>query len=830
MYLLLGNNRAMLRNYFKIMIRNLWKRKVFTLINLLGLSFGMAICILLGLYIHNELGYDNFHERGDQIYRLALERKYPGRSAFKGKIPRSIGEAVKKEFPEVLESVRVMDDGPERVSINIDGKLLSENKILTVDSNFFRVFTGNFIQGDKQTALQKPGTVVLNESTARWFFGSPEKAMGRGLSINGPLNKFIVAGVCSDWPEKSHLQFNILTTTSGVPFMSEPEYVYFGPYTYLLLNKNVSAARLENKLLYVVNKYVAPVISPLFGESYKQFVTEGNGYRYFLQSIKDIHLNSNLEDELLPAGSMRSIEVLSVIAIFILFLACINFINLSTAVSLERAREVGIRKTFGSDRKQLMRQFITESVLFSLFCLIVAMLLVLLLIPVMNNISGNELSFRFLLNPWRLVSVFGFAIFVGLLAGLYPALVLSSFQPMLVLKGKFRSNRFGIALRNGLVVFQFAISVILIICTIMVNRQMQYMTSDRIGFKKDHIITIERVGFLRGMQGGDHRASFANEISKIAGVENITECDQLPGHDESGGGATWVALDNNASRTQRMLQVDDNYAKLLDLEMKEGRFFSKEYSTDSLSVILNETAVEDFGLKNPIGARLISKEPYMNPPNGKSQNIFTVVGVLKDFHYQSMRRKIAPLIIINSNKFGWGSVGVRIRGNQFKTTLAEIEKTWEQFDPKDPFLFDFLDQNLAALYKSEQTEQKIFTIFSLLAIGIASIGLFGLTAYSTIQRSREIGIRRVLGAMPGNIIMILSGNFLKLVVIAAFIAFPFAWWIMYEWLQNFSYRVDIPLWVFLLAGSIATLIAMLTISYQAIRAAVAKPVESLRSE
>jgi putative ABC transport system permease protein len=816
----------MMRNYFKIMIRNLWKRKVFTLINLLGLSFGMAVCILLALYIQNELGYDQFQERGDQIYRLAMERIYPGRSAFKGKIPRSVGPAVKKEFPEVLECVRVMDNGPEKVRIDVDGKQFSENKILTADSNFFRVFTGNFLLGAKQTALQKPGTVVLNETTATKFFGSPEKAMGRGISINGSPNKFIVAGVCDDWPAKSHLQFNILTSTSGLQFMNQPEYVYFGPYTYLLVNKNASAAALESKLPLVVNKYVGPVIAPLFGEPYKQFVTEGNGYRYFLQPIKDIHLNSNLEDELLPTGSMRTIRLLGVIAIFILFLACINFINLSTAVSLERAREVGIRKTFGSGRYQLVRQFIAEAVLFSLFCMIVAMLLVFLLIPVMNNISGNDLSFDYLLEPWTLALVFAFSILVGLLAGLYPALVLSSFQPMMVLKGKFRSNRMGIALRNGLVIFQFSISVILIICTIIVNMQMSFMTGDRVGFKQDHIIAIERVGFLRGRSGDDHRMSFTNEISKIAGVENVTECDQLPGSDETGGGGTWVALDNNASRTQKIYQADDHYARLLDLEMKEGRFFSKDYSTDSLSVILNEKAVEDFGLKNPIGARLISKEPGLNPSDGKSQYVFTVVGVLKDFHYQSMHRKIAPLIIINSNKFGWGSLGVRIRGNQFKPALAEIEKTWKQFDPTDPFLFDFLDQNLAAQYKSEQTEQKIFTMFSLLAILIASVGLFGLAAYSSIQRSREIGIRRVLGAMPGNIIMILSRDFLMLVVIASFIAFPLAGWAMHKWLQNFSYRVDISWWVFLLAGSIAALIAMLTISYQAIRAAVANPVKA----
>ncbi len=819
----------MLSNYFKIVLRNFRKRKVFSLINLFGLATGTAICLLLILYIQNELDYDANQERGDQIYRLALERKYPGRSAFRGGIPRSIGQAVKAEFPEVLESVRVINFSNEG-QITAGEKVFTEKHVMMADSNFFRVFTGKFLIGDINTALQKPGTAVLNETTAKKYFGSVENAMGKVIDDG---MKYVVSAVCKDWPEKSHFQFNVLMSTSGLNDFNNPEYVYFGPYTYLLLNKNVSPISLEAKLPFIVDKYVSANVARLFGESYEKFVAEGNGYRYFLQPLKKIHLNSELEDELMPVGSARVILIFGAIGVFILFLACVNFINLSTALSVERAKEVGIRKTFGSRKTELIGQFLSESVLFSIASMLLALLFVFLLTPVLNKISGSELGFSYFLYPLRLSMIFVFSVLVGIVAGLYPAFVLSSFNPIMVLKGRFKSNKIGIALRNGLVIFQFAISVILIICTLVVNRQMQYMLGDALGFNKDHIVRMDGIWQLRTMKSGDTvrdgRQAFVDELLKIPGVDEVTES-ELPGNDESGGGGTWVSLNNNTSRTQKVMQVDYKYLNLLGLQLKEGRFFSKELATDSLSMVMNESAAEDFQLKNPIGARMISKEGFLNSTNGKEQNVFTIVGVVKDFHFQSLHKKIAPLIFLNSNKFGWGNIGVLIKGDHFKTTMATMEKTWKRFDAKDDFRFSFLDQNIATLYKSEQTEQTLFTIFSLLAIVIACIGLLGLASYSTLQRTKEISIRKVLGAMPGDIMMILSQDFLKLIVIASLIAFPIAWWAMHKWLQNFSYRLDTSWWIFLSGGLIAAVIAMLTISYQAIKAAFSNPVKSLKTE
>jgi len=820
------------------MIRGLVKRKAFTLINLIGLAAGMAICLLLTLYIQNELGYDLYQERGDHIYRLDSERKYPDRSAFFSSIPRSIGQAVRKEFPEVLESTRifVFDDGQNGrgAMVAVGEKVFTEKKaVLMVDSNFFSVFTGHFLQGDGNSALQHPGTAILNESSAKRYFGSVENAMGKELIVDD-FSHCLITGVCKDWPEKSHFQFSVLISRSGMDSINQPDYVYFTTRTYFLLNKNASAPALEAKLPLIVDKYVAGTIPGAFGESYSQFVAEGNGYHYSLQPLRKIHLYSEVEDDFRPVVSIRIILWLGAIGAFILFLACVNFINLSTALSTERAREVGIRKTFGSRKGELVWQFLSESVLFSMVSMLLALVLAYLFTPLLNKVSGNELSFYYFLHPGRLLVVFGFSVLVGLAAGLYPSLVLSSFEPMLVLKGRFKSNPRGIALRNGLVIFQFAISVILIICTIVVNKQMQFVLGDQLGFKRDHIINVEGTRQLvnRNNKGEvtDNRQAFVDEVSKIAGVEDITECGELPGSNESAGGNTWVAIDNNVSRTDKYIPVDDKYTDLLGLQLKEGRSFSRAFTTDSFSIMLNESAVEDFGLKKPIGTRFICKEPWMNPADGKSQFIYTVIGVVKNYHFQSLRKKIRPLIFTNSNQTGWGSAGIRIKGDHFKSVVAEIGDTWKRFDPKHDFRFSFLDRTVADQYKAEETEQKIFTIFSLLAILIACVGLFGLVAYSTIQRSKEISIRKVLGASSGDIILILSRDFLGLVMIASMIAFPLAWWGMHKWLQDFSYRVNITWWVFGQAGTAAVLIAFATISFQAIKAAIANPVKNLKAE
>ena len=817
----------MFRNYFKVAFRNLLKRKGFSLINILGLATGMAVCLLIILFIQSELSYDKHHEKADNIYRVVLERSYPGRATSYSIIPQSIGAAIKAEYPEVLESTRLFNlGGNGSFFLRIGEKTFEEKRVLAADSNFFRVFSSKMLHGDATTALQNPNSAVLNESTAKRYFGSSD-AVGKQFVTDGDdtTQTFIVTGVVADWPDNSHFLFDMLISTNTFQFTRRPNYVGFAAHTYLLLNPNASYLALEGKFPAMIKKYVSPEINRVFNQSWEDFQKAGNGYKYYLQPLPKIHLISDLEAELRPNGSMTAVYIFAIVAVFILFLACINFINLSTARSVERAREVGIRKTFGSERKALIGQFLIESVFVSLVSMVLAFALILLLIPAFNSISGKTLTAAYFLQPSWIMLLVVFVLITGIVAGLYPAFVLSSFNPIMVLKGRFKSNKYGLALRNGLVIFQFAISVILIIATIVVNIQMKYMLGNKLGFKKDHVIVVERTDLVE-----DQFPAFKNELLGISGVESASGTSTMPGN-QNFFGTTWQEVGSKSPMTGRGMIVDEDYNKTLGLELKEGRFFSKDFSTDTLSVVLNEKAAKELGLKTAIGSRLTSTDEFFNGPDNAIYT-YNVIGVVKDFHYHSLHEPISPLVIINSRKFGSrsGLMALRVTGDNFKSSLAGIENAWKKFVKEKPFNYYFLDRTLAAQYKAEQTTQRIFTIFSGLAIFIACIGLLGLAAYATQQRTREISIRKILGASESSIVTMLSKDFLKLVLISSAIAFPLAWWAMNKWLQDFAYRVDVGWWIFIAAAMLAVLIALLTISTQALKAAFTSPVKNLRTE
>jgi len=817
----------MFKNYFKVAFRNLLKRKGFSLINILGLTTGMAVCLLIVLFIQSELSYDKHNEKADDIYRVVLERSYPGRSTSYSIIPQSIGAAIKAEYPEVLESTRLFNlGGNGSFFLRIGEKTFEEKRVLAADSNFFRVFTSKMLHGDATTALQNPNSAVLNESTAKKYFGS-SNAVGKQFFTDGDdtTQTFLVTGVVADWPDNAHFLFDMLISTNTFQFVRRPNYTGFAAHTYLLLNPNSSYQALEQKFPAIIKKYVSPEINRVFNQSWEDFQKAGNGYKYYLQPLTRIHLISDLEAELRPNGSMTAVYIFAIVAIFILFLACINFINLSTARSLERAREVGIRKTFGSEKKALIGQFLIESVLISLVSMFLAFGLIILLIPAFNSISGKALTASYFLQPTWILLLIVFVLITGFVAGLYPAFVLSSFNPIMVLKGRFKSNKYGLALRNGLVIFQFAISVILIIATIVVNSQMKYMLGNKLGFKKDHVIVVERTDLLE-----DQFPAFKNELLNISGIESASGTSTMPGN-QNFFGVTWQEVGSRSPMTGRGMIVDEDYNKTLGLELKEGRFFSKDFSTDTLSVVVNEKAAIELGLKTAIGSRLTSTSEFLNGPDGALYT-YTVIGVVRDFHYHSLHEPISPLVIVNSKRFGGrsGLMALRVTGDNFKTSLAGTENVWKKFVKEKPFNYYFLDKTLAAQYKAEQTTQRIFTIFSGLAIFIACIGLLGLAAYATQQRTREISIRKVLGASESSIVTMLSKDFLKLVLVSFAIAFPLAWWAMNKWLQDFAYRVDIGLWIFLAAGILAALIALLTVSTQALKAAFTNPVKNLRTE
>ena len=802
------------------------KRKGYSIINVFGLATGMAVCLLIVLFIQSEVSYDKYQGKGDNIYRTVLERRYPGRTSSYALIPQSIGGAIKKEHPEVLESTRLFNFGNPNFFMRVDDKVYEEQNAFAVDSNFFRVFTGEFLFGDVTTALMLPNSVVLSEATAIKMYGSAEQAIGKQFQTDGDENNtFRVTGVCKDWPANSHFSFNVLLSAISFPFTREPNYVGFSAYTYLLLHPNANPDALEVKFPAMIEKYVAGEIGRQFGQSFKNFQAAGNGYHYYLQPLRKIHLTSDLEAELAPNGNINSIYIFGIIAVFILFLACINFVNLSTARSVERAREVGIRKTFGSGKKALIGQFLVESMFISIAAFILAFGLMFILLPLFNDIAGKNLTVQYFFQPVQLSILFLFAIVVGIVAGLYPAFVLSSFKPTLVLKGRFKSNKQGLVLRNSLVVFQFAISVILIISAIIVNQQMKYMLSGNLGFKKDHIITIDRADLLQNRVG-----AFKTELSKIPGVERASATSSVPGL-QNFFGITFQKSNSRESLTGRGIVADEDYAKTLDLELKQGRFFSSSFGTDTLSVVLNEKAVQELGLTDPIGARLTTLDNNFNAPDGSSYT-YRVVGVLKDFHFQSLHQTITPLIFINAAKFEvlTQQVAVRIKGDNFSSSIKTLENLWKQFVNDRALHYTFLDQTIAAQYESEQTTQRIFTTFSSLAIFIACIGLLGLVAYTTQQRTKEISIRKVLGASAASILGMLSKDFLKLVTVASIIGFPLAWWAMSKWLEDFAYRVNISLWVFVAAAFGALAIALITISFQSIKAAISNPAKNLRSE
>ncbi|MEP7268019.1 MAG: FtsX-like permease family protein, partial [Saprospiraceae bacterium] len=624
--------------------------------------------------------------------------------------------------------------------------------------------------------------------------------------------------------DNSHFDFDILVTTAGVEGFKKENYVNFGAHTYILLSPGTSFNKVQARFSDIIKKYAAGNIAKAFAMPFDNFFKAGNGYLYYLQPLKKIHLISHLEGELKPNGSLQAVYIFGAIAIIILLLAIINFINLSTARSSERAKEVGIRKTFGSEKKALVIQFLTESLLISSFSLVLALALVYLMLPVFVQFTGASISFSHLLQPFNIFLLISLALITSLLAGLYPAFILSAFKPIAVLKGKFKNSEYGIILRNGLVIFQFAISVILIICTLIVNKQMNYMTGNSLGFNKEQTIILKRTDVL-----ADKTNIFKDEIKAIPGVSNVTSASAFPG-DDNYFGLSWRKQGDAQPMTGRGIMTDEEYAHTFDLQLKEGRYFDKDFGTDSLALILNESAVKELGLKEPIGSTLTSEEDFLNGPDHQ-QYLYTVVGVVKDYNYQSLHIPITPLVFSNISRFKTSfSQAIKLKPGNMQQVLKLIQQKWNQFLPDRPIDFEFLDQTIARQYVAETRTQKIFTFFSSLAIFIACIGLLGLAAYACQQRMKEISVRKILGASTPHLIGLLTISFLKSILVALVIGFPVAWFIMHRWLQDFSYRISITPWTFLLAGGIALGIALLTLSIQTIKAALSNPISTLRSE
>lgn len=814
----------MFKNNLKIALRSLLKQKVYTVINVLGLAVGIASCLLIVLFIQNEFSYDKFFQDQDRIYRMVLERKYPTHSTFYSIIPNSFEGVIRRDFPEVEESTNAF--GFQNFSMSYKNERdevsqFDEDFVIATDSNFLKLFSLKLLKGNRDKVLRLANEMVITQELATRYFGEAEPI---GKIITAGQQEFKVSGVIEDIPHNSHFKFSAILAASTFPFTTRENFTSFSAYTYFRLKPGSDPAAMEAKIPKVVDTYAAAQIEKNLGKSWADYRKEGNGYRYFLQPLASIHLDpTNLEARMKPGGNRTSVYIMISVAILVLLIACINFMNLATARSAERAREVGVRKVMGSFRQQLVAQFLTESFVLSAVGVSLAVAIIYFALPLFNNLIEKQLSIPFTLNTTLIL--IALAAFVGLLAGIYPSFVLSSFNPVVVLKGKFTGSQKGKWIRNGLVIFQFWISIILMIGTLVIQQQMKFMSEKSLGFDRDQVLVVER-GF--GLEAPMIK-TMVEEIKRMPEVAGVAASFAIPGRESDYFGIQFQPEGSSEILTTKSMVIADGLAEVLGFELAEGRWFSEEMN-DSLNVILNEAAVKVMGLENPIGRKLID---IQERPEGNVAVPYVVVGVVKDFNFISLRDKVTPLAIQSNEYFGRGTqyFVTRVKAGQIPSAIKSIEARWKELVPAEPFKFSFLDENLDAQYKSERQSGKLFAVFSGLAIFVSCIGLFALSAYITSLRTKEIGVRKVLGSSVTGVVVLLSKDFTKMILIAFVLAVPVAWYVMeHWWLQNFAYRINISLWIILLSGLAALMIAWITVSYQSIKAAIQNPVGSLRSE
>jgi putative ABC transport system permease protein len=806
----------MFKNHFKIAFRNLLRNKTFSAINIFGLSIGIATCLIIMLFVQNELGYDSYNKKADRMVRVVFRGSVQGEKMKEAMVMPPVAQTLKTDYPEVLESTRLRRYGFPRISYG--DKTFKENAFAYADSNFFQVFTLPFLKGDPKTALLQPNAVVISETVAQKYFGS-EDPIGKLLNFKDWNTSFKITGVMRKMPVNSHFHFDIFGSMISFAESREPSWMTSEYYTYLVLPENYDYKKLEAKLPQVVKKYMGPQLQKAMGMSLSEFQQKGNSLGLFLQPLKDIHLHSDLNLELEPGSDIRYVYIFSAIALFMLLIACINFMNLSTAGASKRAREVGIRKVLGSLKLELVRQFLVESILLTLLALMLAVCLVFWALPFFNHLSGKNLSLDLFHNLWILPLLLLLGLVTGLLAGSYPAFFLSSFNPITVLKGKFTSGKKNIGLRSGLVVFQFFISIILIVGTTVVYKQLAYIQNKKLGYDKNQVLVVEESYWL-----GKNQEVFKQELLQDPRVVSVSSSGYLPAG-PSYNNNFMVYAESNSSQLVKTLRydVDHNYISTLGIEMADGRNFSKDFGTDSSAIIINESTAKAFGWeKNAIGHHLTRSE------NDGTSFTYHVIGVVKDFHFKSLHERISPLVMTLTKNSD--NIIIKTKTKDIAGLLSTMKKNWTDLKAEVPFAYTFLDERFNNTYQSEQRTGLLLGIFAGLTIFVACLGLFGLVTFTAEQRTKEIGIRKVLGASVAGIVSLLSKDFLKLVFIAFVIASPVAWFIMNKWLQDFAYRIDISGWVFALAASLAIVITIITMSFKAIKAAMSNPVKSLRAE
>ncbi|MCL4707459.1 ABC transporter permease [bacterium] len=792
----------MLKNYLKIAIRNLLKHKVYSFINLAGLAIGIACCVLIILYVREELSYDRFHKNAGRIYRVGNEGRFGSEIWTSARTSHPLALALVQEFPEVQSAVRFYR--LYKPLVRVGEKKFVEPRFFYADSSVFNIFTFPLIKGDPQTALIQPYSLVLSQEMAEKYFGEVDP-LGQTLSV-AKLGDFQITGVLKNIPENSHLAFDFLASYETLRAQNDPNLMSWGSIvtsTYILLRDEHNAVQLETKLPALAAKY--------------HDQSEGATQRLFLNSITDLHLRSEINGELGERGSMATLSILIIVAAFILIIACINFMNLATARSLQRGREVGMRKVIGAHRLQLIRQFLSEAILLALGALALALPLVEFLLPAFNQLVGKNLEVEFAANLSTIGALFALGLLVGIFAGSYPAFALSSFKPVAVLKGQTKSRPTGARIRQVLVVAQFAISIVFIVSTMIVGSQLEFFRNKKLGFDKEQILVLP----IQDRSVNSRYEAIKHELRQNPNILSVAAASQVPG---AGEGNYYYNVEGIADGlTLPTYFIDHDFIPTLGIELAAGRSFSASFPADATGAFLiNETAAKQFGWDDALGKTV-------DWDSGTKKG--AVIGVIKDFHNQSLHEPIKPMVLqIFPEPLYVGCFVLRIAPHDIAATLAFIKDKWQAFEPQYPFQYSFLDEDFGRLYLNEERLAQIFRYSSTLAILIACLGLLGLAAFAAEQRTKEIGVRKVLGATVSQIVLLLSRDFAKLVGIAFVVATPVAYVAMSRWLQNFAYRAEIGLGAFLLAGLVALGLACLTVSWQAIKAALANPVEALRYE
>ncbi|MBX2917580.1 MAG: ABC transporter permease [Cyclobacteriaceae bacterium] len=811
------NSISMYKNYITIAWRTFRKSTGYSFINIAGLAVGLSACLLIGLYVQHELSFDNFHEKGARVFRVNMELKFGDNHLDLAVANPLFGETAKTEIQEVETFTRLQWYGS--LLVKKGNENIKEENVAWADSTLFDVFTLPMISGNPKTALTEPHSIVVTESVARKYFDNTD-VVGETLTINNTESRKIT-GVIKDLPSNMHIRF-----TSFVPIVERNDALdgtWAGSQnwnTYLLLKQNANANEVVPLLNKMLDRHLGPQLQQVIGKSLDEFNSEGNFFKTSLTPLHDIYLYSNRIGELYGVGNIQYVYIFSAIAACILIIAIINFMNLATARSANRAREVGMRKVMGSMKGALIAQFITESVLTCTAAMVIAVAITVGVFPVFNELTGKALDVSLLMTPTVITGLIVLALLVGIISGSYPAFYLSAFQPVSVLKGAGLSGKRS-SFRNVLVVFQFAASILLIASTLIVFRQLQYIQHKDIGYERNQVVTIYNIDKL-----GNRAEALKTSLRQVPGIENATVTGYLPVnyYRSTDSFFTSPLLDTKDMISMQEWKVDEDYLATMGMQLVEGRNFSKDIATDSSSLIINEAAAKFLG-----GENVLEKKLY-NIINEETRELkeFRIIGIVKDFNFSSLRETVKPLAFVYG--LNDGGLSVRLAPNEITKTLSTIENTWKTIATDIPFEYSFMDADFDRLYRGERQTGKLITYFATLSILISCLGLFGLATFMTEQRNKEIGIRKVMGATVPGITALLSKDFLKLVLFAIVIAIPIAWYFTGLWLQDFAYHIELEWWLFALAGVVALLIALLTVSVQAIKAAVQNPVTSLRQE